>query len=224
MTRQECNKLIMAMMAIYATHFPKPEESLRLMSNGWYLVMEDMGYDEAMIGLKWFARMDPKGFPPAPGQIIQQAVAVRGLDGSGEMDEAQAWDLCERALSNSSYHAEEEFEKLPPLVRRAVGSPEAMKQMAMEDKVAVTKAMFLTSYRNVLLRHKAEASAPWEARDLMKETEARRRAIQDAAHQDPVAAVIRLSKSEEAVEAIHNGEEWEWVRGQSTGLVQVNGD
>jgi hypothetical protein len=95
----------MAMMAIYSSHYQRPEESLRIMSAGWFLVLEDYTYEEASIGLKWFARSDKRGFPPAPGQIIDGITKAREAYSPGSvMDEGEAWSLVYKAIQDSSYH------------------------------------------------------------------------------------------------------------------------
>ena len=58
-----------------------------------------------------------------------------------------------KAIANGNYHAEEEFNKLPPLLQRAVGSPDNIRELASTnaDTVqSVEKSHFIRSY-NLLL-------------------------------------------------------------------------
>ena len=171
MTRQECGKLVMAMMALYSYNFPNPEESLRVMVGPWHMVLEEYTYEETMVGLKWFARADKKGFPPAPGQVVDCIIrAKEAAAPGGALDDGTAWALVMRALRDSSYHAEERFAELPPIVQRAVGSPGNLRDMAQEEKISVTKGQFLASYHQALERSRSEASMPPALRALAQKT------------------------------------------------------
>jgi len=167
MTLNECERLLASMMGIYRQHFPKPDEAIRSMRNIWQVVFEGYSYEEASTGLKWFARMDTKGFPPVPGQIIDCIHKAKEAAGDSYMSEAEAWEYCYRAICDSNYHAEEQFDALPSIVQEAVGSAGALRQMAIEENVNVTKSVFLNTYRDVVRRRKAEGTAPKEVRDVI---------------------------------------------------------
>lgn len=169
MTMNECEKLLAAMIAIYSRHFLRPDESIRSMRNGWYLVMQDYSYQEASVGLKWYARSDTKGFPPVPGQIIDNIHKAREAAGDDYLSEAEAWDLCYKAICDSNYHSEERFDALPSIVREAVGSPGALRQMAVEENVNVTKSVFLSTYREAVRRRRTEGTAPKDIQRLMRD-------------------------------------------------------
>ena len=69
---------------------------------------------------------------------------------SKKLNELEAWSLVRRALRNSGYHAKEEYEKLPPMVRRAVGSPDNLYCWSQMDIVSVENIVqfnFLQVYR-----------------------------------------------------------------------------
>lgn len=215
MTRQECNKLLMAMMAIYSSHYQRPEESLRIMSSGWFLVLEDYSYEEASLGLKWFARGDKRGFPPAPGQIIDCIAKAREASTPGAtMDEGEAWSLVYRAIQDSNYHSEERFSRLPPVIQRAVGSPAVLRQMAAEENLSVTRGQFARSYQQALARAKEEHAMPPEVKKLSE------KAIQEIEdkHQTasvPIVAWIDLGDGKRS-ELEHTSTGWEgWKRGTS---------
>ena len=61
------------------------------------------------------------------------------------------------AASNSTYHAKEEFEKLPPCVQRAVGSPGTLEKWAKTEQTdleTVVQSNFLRTYATVLAKQK----------------------------------------------------------------------
>ena len=49
-----------------------------------------------------------------------------------EMDNTELWESLLQAVRNSSYHAEEEFKKLPPLVKEFIQSPYQLQTLARE--------------------------------------------------------------------------------------------
>ena len=67
-----------------------------------------------------------------------------------------AWRLVEQAIENSAYHAQEEFDKLPPLARRIVGCPQNLQEWnLMFDKCGdEVSANFRRVYRTLSEREK----------------------------------------------------------------------
>ena len=74
-----------------------------------------------------------------------------------------AWALVSRALRNGTYGAEEEFNKLPDDVKRAVGSPEQLHNWATTDEKTVETVIqsnFMRTYRTVIERKNQTAMLP----------------------------------------------------------------
>lgn len=57
---------------------------------------------------------------------------VRELNTPKQLNELEAWSLVEKAIRNSIYNSQEEFSKLPPLVQKAVGSPNVLRLWAAD--------------------------------------------------------------------------------------------
>jgi hypothetical protein len=90
---------------------------------------------------------DTKGFPPVIGQIKEQ---ITKLTQPKMMTEAEAWGLVWRAVCNSGYHAQSEYDALPPLLQRLVGSPSQLHDWALMDAdevQSVVASNFMRSYR-----------------------------------------------------------------------------
>lgn len=199
----------MAMMAIYSSHYQRPEESLRIMSAGWLLVLEDYTYEEASIGLKWFARSDKRGFPPAPGQIIDGITKAREAYSPGSvMDEGEAWSLVYKAIQDSSYHSEEQFAKLPPVVQRAVGSSSVLRQMAAEENLSVTRGQFARSYQQAVARTREESSMPPEVKKLAEKAVTKIEDKEQSTTSVPIVAWIDLGDGKRG-ELEHTSSGWE---------------
>ena len=96
---------------------------------------------------------DDKGFPPTIGQVKTK---MRLLVGSDELTEAEAWNLVSKAVKNGLYGAVEEFEKLPPAVKRIVGSPSQLRDWASMDSDTVHSVVASNFQRSFAARQKAD--------------------------------------------------------------------
>lgn len=105
--------------------------------------------DPEIVGgaVKAFIATDSKGFPPVIGVIKDK---VRQISRPPMMTEQEAWALVLKAVRNSGYQSQREFEALPPLLRGLVGSPRQLKDWSMMDEDTVQSVIasnFMRSYR-----------------------------------------------------------------------------
>lgn len=94
---------------------------------------------------------------PNVGQIREQ---MRKMAEPAGMTEIEAWGLVKNALRNGSYGYAEEYAKLPPLVRRCVGSATQIREWAQMDSSEVDSVVasnFQRSYRAV-----SKQEADWQ--------------------------------------------------------------
>lgn len=150
-TKEEAQKLLMIMSVRYPNW--KVDVPMEFVINSWHQLLRDYPYDVMTKALDDFCKADTKGFAPAPGQLINMISAAVH---SNDMTEQEMLRLVDKAVSNSSYHAEEEFERLPDTVKRAVGSVGSLRQMAGMDYDAyeVIKHNIARSYRQALAQQK----------------------------------------------------------------------
>ena len=107
------------------------------------------------------------GYTPTVGEIKNQLYRIQTADG---LNDGQAWNLVEKACRRGLYHAQEEFDKLPPDVQTAVGGPEQLKawaQMDAETVNSVVASNFRRTYRTVQERAKEKALMPPEVREVI---------------------------------------------------------
>ena len=67
-----------------------------------------------------------------------------------EMSELEAWNKVYKAICNSSYHAQEEFDNLPPLIQKIVVSPNQLAEWGrcdIEEVNTVIQSNFMRSYK-----------------------------------------------------------------------------
>ncbi len=168
MTKQETEMIIRVLEAAYPMFYRNKtaddrRDALRL----WYdMFSEDDGVTVGA-AVKAYIATSTTGFPPDIGQIKQRIVKLKYPD---MPDEAQAWAIVSKAIQRSAYHSKEEFEKLPPVVRKAVCSPSMLKDWAMADKKTlqdVIASNFQRSYRAIAAEYAENLALPSEIRELL---------------------------------------------------------
>lgn len=168
MTKQETEMIIRVLEAAYPMFYRNKSaddrrDALRL----WYdMFSEDSG---ALVGaaVKAYIATNTDGFPPDIGQIKQRIVKLKYPD---MLDEAQAWAIVSKAIQRSGYHSKEEFEKLPPVVQRVVGSPSMLKSWAMssrDDLQTVIASNFQRAYRARAAQAVENLALPSEIREML---------------------------------------------------------
>lgn len=113
----------------------------------WTELLSDEPLDVVAAAVKLHIASDQKGFPPHVGAIRNAIVKLRQPE---QMTELEAWALVSRAIRNGTYGAQAEFERLPPMLQRLVGSPEQLRQWAVmeQDEVqSVVASNFQRSFR-----------------------------------------------------------------------------
>lgn len=169
MTASEAAKLLYTIRIAYPQAYSRAtNEDITAAAQLWAHVLEDYTYQQASAGLMAYMASDSRGFPPSPGQVIDQIVKRQQ---SGQMTGAEAWAMVRRALRNSSYHAEEEFDRLPPEIQKAIGGASALRDMSRidSDEVAtVCQSHFLRAYSAVMTRREEDAKLPARVRDLLE--------------------------------------------------------
>lgn len=143
---------------------------------------------------------DDKGFPPTIGQVKAK---MRLLAGSDELTEAEAWNLVSKAVKNGLYGAVEEFEKLPPAVKRIVGSPSQLRDWASMDSDtlhSVVASNFQRSYKVVATREKEIAALPDDVKKL----------INFAMNKEPEALPPAYESHEDTLKRLEESRKGEW--------------
>lgn len=145
MTRDETKKIIMGIQCSYPNF--KPQCELSFLIDVWNDDLADYSYEEVYMALKRFKATDTSGFAPSIGQLVDAIHKNRG--GSNDLSEAEAWDMVRKAIGCSTYYAQEEYDKLPDGIKKAVGSPNQLRNWAMDEDYNenVVQSNFLRIYR-----------------------------------------------------------------------------
>lgn len=138
----------------------------------WQMMLYEYSYNQVSIALKAYVTSDTSGFAPSVGEIVAK---IQLVSQPQELDGMAAWGLVSKALRNGTYGAVEEFNKLPPLVRRAVGMPDNLKNWATSDYQTietVIQSNFLRTYETIVKRANEINRMPDNIKSLIEKTNA----------------------------------------------------
>lgn len=167
MTKNEVVKLLMTIQTFYPNY---QVENKEFTINAWYSIIGDCDYKPMEKALRAYITTDTSGFAPSIGQLINKLHEVQSPQ---ELNEMEAWLLVSKALRNGTYGAVEEFNKLPPLVQKAVGSPDNLRNWAQTDSESienVVQSNFMRTYRTVVNRAKEYRKMPKDIQALIEST------------------------------------------------------
>lgn len=169
MTREQVGKLLMTIQAYYPNYNP-PDKEITL--NAWYIMLAEYPEELVLQALRACIATNTSGFAPDVGQIMSK---IQTISQPQELDGMTAWGLVSKALRNGTYGAIEEFNKLPPLVRQAVGMPDNLKNWATSDYQTietVIQSNFLRTYETAVKRANEINRMPDNIKSLIEKTNA----------------------------------------------------
>lgn len=169
MTREETVKIIRIMCDCYPNY---KSNNLSETVDVWQMMLDEYSYNQVSIALKAYVTSDTSGFAPSVGEIVAK---IQLVSQPQELDGMAAWGLVSKALRNGTYGAVEEFNKLPPLVRQAVGMPDNLKNWATSDYQTietVIQSNFLRTYETVVKRANEINRMPDDIKSLIEKTNA----------------------------------------------------
>ena len=169
MTREQVGKLLMTIQAYYPNYNP-PDKEITI--NAWHIMLAEYPEELVLQALRACIATNTSGFAPDVGQIMSK---IQIISQPQKLDGMTAWGLVSKALRNGTYGAVEEFNKLPPLVRQAVGMPDNLKNWATADYQTietVIQSNFLRTYETVAKRANEINRMPDNIKSLIENTNA----------------------------------------------------
>lgn len=171
MNREETLAILGVLRAAYPNFYKdKGKGELEGIVNLWVDMFQDDPAQIVAAAVKAHIASDEKGFPPHIG-AIKTAIVKLTKPPELEMSEMEAWALVRKATRNGVYGAQKEFDALPPIVQRVVGSPSQLKEWALmdEDVVAsVISSNFQRSYKARAEHAKEFLALPMDVRQTME--------------------------------------------------------
>lgn len=164
MTREQVQDLLISIQSLYPNW--KPENKTNTI-NAWLWALADYPAEMVMGALQIYVKTNTTGFAPSVSQLINSMYAPQK---NKRLSEGEAWDLVKKAIQDGNYHAEERFNELPPIVQKAVGSPNMIHQWAGTDSTEVNTVImsnFQRTYRNVLDKREFGEKVPEALQELV---------------------------------------------------------
>lgn len=166
MTEGEAKKLFAVMTVAYPNY---RIDDIEYTAKIWADFLRGYSYEQANMALRTYIATDTSGFAPSIGRLLDKLHTIQSPQ---ELNEMEAWSLVSKALRNGYYGAVEEFDKLPPLVQKAVGSPDNLRNWSQTDVKAietVIQSNFMRSYAVIVKREYEIKKMPADVQALIDE-------------------------------------------------------
>lgn len=183
MTLQETKELITYLASSYPRFYRGITKStFEKQAAVWADILDEYSLQAVLAGAKSYIATDSAGFPPSPGQIIEQ---IHRKSPDKEIGGTEAWALVRKAVNVSWDKMQESFDSLPKAIRKAVGSAASLKELAQMDIdtfESVAQSNFLRMYKVAMERIADDERTPQKVvairEQITAELEARRTARQ----------------------------------------------
>ena len=166
MTKKEANRILALLNTNYPDTFKDlSDDAYRMKVDLWAMQFKEEPFDLVSAAVMAHISNSTDRFAPNVGQIKAQ---IWDLTHQTDLTDAQAWALVQKAIRNSAYNSVEEFEKLPPLAQKVVGSPSNLRewgQMSSDTVNSVVSSNFMRGYRTIMEREVALEKTPLAIRE-----------------------------------------------------------
>lgn len=152
----QIKELLAAIDATFPTFkVDNPTETVK----AWYALLKDYDYEQIKAAFKVYINTSGSKYAPSVPELIAM---VHKKNEREYLNESEAWDLVYKAICNSNYHAREEFEKLPPIIQKTIGSENVLREMAQDANFnnGVESSNFKKSYQIMVRRDKENKMLP----------------------------------------------------------------
>lgn len=151
MTQNETLEILAIIKVAYPNSFSKlTKADIEALVKLWTIQFRDYDYQLVNGAINTIISTDLSDFMPTIARIKQ---VCGQLSCRNQIGEIEAWQLIKQALSNSIYHAKEEYDKLPTICQKIVGSPSQLRQWGVLDTNEVDTIVhsnFLKTFRSLL--------------------------------------------------------------------------
>lgn len=107
-------------------------------------------------------------YPPTIADVKEKIALITQPQ---QLTEMEAWGLVLQAIQDSNYHAQIQFNKLPAVIQKVIGSANQLREWGMLDKDsinAVVQSNFMRSYKTYSKNERELALLPQSTLEYMK--------------------------------------------------------
>ena len=164
MTREETKTILAIMKAAYPNFYrDMTKEDASNTINLWSTMFADEKPQIAIEAVK--SLICTLKYPPTTADVKEKIALITQPPAMTEME---AWEQVRRAIS--FYDAQENYNSLPPMLRRLVGSPNQLREWAMMDTETVQSVIqsnFMRSYKAKVAQEREYAMLPDSTKQLI---------------------------------------------------------
>ena len=172
MTRDETLQILALLRASYPAFYSKfQKRELENIASLWTEMFEKDNFDIVKYALKDLIATH-SGYPPdiaaLKGKIKELCSAA-----TNEPTDEELWLILKKAVCNGIYGAKQEFEKLPPVLKKYCGSPATLTELAYVDSDTfntVNHGQFLKQIKVIKEREEYSRSIPEDVKLLISNT------------------------------------------------------
>lgn len=172
MTKDETLQVLSLLRASYPTFYSKfGKRELESIVNLWAEMFEEENFGVVKYALKELIATH-SGFPPDIA-ALKNKIKELCQSATGEPTDEELWQMLKKAVTNGIYGARTEFEKLPPVLKRYVGNPGTLYELAFIDSDTfntVNHGQFLKQIKIIKDREAYSAKMPDSVKMLIQET------------------------------------------------------
>ena len=169
MTREETSQMLTLLKVAYPNFYGKMSaKDAYATLNLWAEMFADDDVNIVKFALHRLIETH-SGFPPNIAEV-KSHIRLLVQASTGEPTDEELWRMLRKAASNGLYGSSEEFERLPPVLKRYCGSPSALREMAMQDEKTldtVVHGQFLRQITGIRERQEYHDSLPHGVRDAV---------------------------------------------------------
>ncbi len=145
MTREDIKRLL-GMITITYPNFKLNDPALAV--DVWHQILEPDEAQNIFDAFSVYARTDTSGFAPSPGKL-HMMIADRLSD---EIDEGEIMTMLTMASRNANYGFQDEFDKMPKALQKAVGSPTNIRNWGQmeQDQLNYTFNNIIKAYKRTV--------------------------------------------------------------------------
>ena len=168
MNRQETLMILGYIKMAFPNAYNKmTKEDYAALAKLWERQFKDFSYEAVQVAVDSYISTDTSGFWPNIAQIKNMIYKLATPD---QMSSLEAWNIIKDAVRNSGYFAQEEYDKLPPILQKAVGSPRQLHEWGMMDSDrfnSIEMNVFIKRFEAYQQREKEAALLPSFVKELI---------------------------------------------------------
>ena len=169
MNKNEVIEMLALIRVAYPSSFRNmPEADIKAIVALWTRQFEEYDVNIVKCAIDSIISTDTSDFMPSIGKIKDM---ITKLTTDEEMTELEAWNIVKKAISRSGYYAQEEFDKLPAILQKLVGSPQTLFEWSQTDSEQVNTVVssnFQRSYKARVKNEKELLALPTTARNMIE--------------------------------------------------------